>query len=227
MKSVEAFPHLVQVTAAVAILSICNEIGAVEIAGWGTVINPDGDCKIESSAGSVTFRLPEGKHDLWYGGNNPETRFNSPRVLRRVEGDFVAIVRVTAFWDRGIVDGGYNGAGLVVWDSEKQYLRHERNRMNNGRGTYTYISPLYDQNDRRVYYNATQDEFFKGNSTWLRITRRASLFRTEISHDGQKWIRTGVVSTEFPTSVGVGIHSTNSTGKAFAVRFDKFSVKKQ
>lgn len=212
---------------ALACLTTCNSGLAEEIAGWGTVINPDGDCRIEEVNGVVTFTLPETRHDLWYGGRNPETRFNSPRVLQRVSGDFVATVRVAAYWDRGIVDGGYNGAGLVVWDSEKQYLRHERNRMNNGRGTYTYTSPLYDQNDRRVYYRATEDEFFKGNSTWLRLSRRGSSIRTDISHDGQRWISTGVVSTEFPDTVSVGIHSTNSTGKAFAVRYDQFSITKQ
>lgn len=208
----------------VLLLSICCSAHGQEIAGWGMVINPDGDCTIEASGGHVQFTLPESKHDLWYGGKNPSTRFNSPRVLQPVTGNFEATVRVTAYWDRGIVDGGYNGAGLVVWDSEKQYLRLERNRMRNSSGAYTYTTPLYDQNNRRVFLGYTDREFFKGHSTWLRIERRGKSVITSISHDGKEWIKTGHVSTEFPETVKVGVHATNSTGKGFAVRYDQFSL---
>jgi len=208
-------------------LVICSGSKAAEIDGWGNVINPDGDCTFEVDDGTVTIRLPKTKHDLWYGGADEKTRFNSPRVLQEVEGNFVATVRVTALWRAGIAGGGYNGAGLVVWDSEKQYLRHERNRFVNrssGPDGLSYTTPLYDQNNRRVFYNSTADDFFKDNSTWLRIARYDSIVVASMSHDGRTWTRTGVLTTEFSNSVQVGIHATNSTGRAFAVLYDQFSV---
>lgn len=159
-----------------------------------------------------------------YGGRIRQTRFNSPRILQQIEGDFTAIVCVTAYWDRGIVEGGYNGAGLVVWDSESQYLRLEHNRTNFGKGGFSFSTPLYNQNNRRVFYISTREEFFKGDSTWLRIVRQESKIIIDISHDGQRWIRTGVVDTEFADTVHVGIHATNSTGRKFAVRYDQLSV---
>ena len=91
---------------------------------------------------------------------------------------------------------------------------------------FSYTTPLYDQNARRVFYNSTTDEFFKGNSTWLRIARYDDRFVAYVSHDGQNWLKTGVVTTEFPAQVQVGIHAVNSAG-AFAVVFDQFSIEKR
>lgn len=202
-------------------------VDAAEIGGWGTVIDPDGDCTIKAGKAGVTFRLPPPRHDLWFGGTDEQTRFNAPRVLQEVEGNFVITVRVTADWKAGIADGGYNGAGLLVWDSEQQYLRHERNRfVTASSAEVSYTTPLYDQNNRRVFYNSTTEDFFQGNSTWLRIARHGDMFVASISDDGQAWSPTGVVSTEFPERVQVGIVSTNSTGRVFAVLFDRFSLTK-
>ncbi len=226
MKSLKTHRQLRNFIVAFVTLALSVECWSAEITGWGTVIDPDGDCDVKESDGSVIVKLPAGKHDLWYGSKET-INFNSPRVLQQIDGNFVATVRVTAYWDRGIADGGgYNGAGLVVWESEEQYLRLERNRFDFGRGTYTYTSPLYDQNSRRVFYSSTRDEFFKGNTTWLRIIRNGSNFATNISHDGKKWITTGVVNTEFPNAVRVGIHAINLTESSFAVRFDKFSIER-
>jgi regulation of enolase protein 1 (concanavalin A-like superfamily) len=224
--------HRIVVSILIAVsLVVCNEIAAAEIAGWGTAVNPDSQCEIKTGAGSktVTIRLPDTKHDLWAGQTDETTRFNAPRVLQEVEGNFVATVRVTANWTTGIEQGGYNGAGLVIWESGKQYLRLERNRCvkvtNPGTAPYafSYTTPLYDQNGRRVFYNSTRQEFFKGNTTWLRLNRHDARIACYFSHDGQTWVGMGVVTSEFPERVQVGIHAVN-TGGPFAVLFDQFSI---
>ena len=217
-------------TIVMVLLMLSPLVSAEEIPGWGTVVNPDGDCDIDPGDGSVTIWLPERKHDLWYGGRDPSTRFNSPRILQTVEGNFIATVRVTARWKANIADGGYNGAGLLVWDSEDQYLRHERNRMGGpatGPEGVSYITPLYDQKGRRVFLNWTSDDFFEGNSTWLQIERRNQTFITQVSQDGENWTMTGYVSTEFPQKVQVGVHAVSGTGKRFGILYDKFSITKR
>jgi len=218
---------LVVVASACLICFAHSENRAAEIAGWGTVINPDGDCTIREAAGKVAIEIPSTKHDMWYGGKNEKTRFNAPRVLREVKGNFVATVRVTADWETGLSEGGYNGAGLLVWDSERQYLRMERNRFANpAAGTHqlTYTTPLYDLDNKRRFYNSTRDEFFEGRSTWLRIERFGGTFITSISRDG-KWKRTGVVATDFRNTVLLGIHAVSSTPSAFNIEYEQFEVK--
>src|SRR3954468_24780799 len=118
--------------------------------GWGTPVDPDGDWPIRAGDGKIPIGVPPGMHDLWYGRQEAARRFNAPRVLREVEGDFVAQVRVTADWGLG-GQPTFNGAGLLVWDSERQYIRLERNRCFNSRGqTFSYVTPLYDRDGRRV-----------------------------------------------------------------------------
>jgi len=208
-----------------ASLLLGSEIWAVEVEGWGTVVDPSSDCKVQVGDGAITITVPDTKHDLYYGGKNVATRFNAPRVVQWVEGNFTATVRVTADWDTGVAELGYNGAGLVVWDSELQYLRHERNRFTNrSNRTLSYTTPQYDQNNRRVFFNSTTEPFFQGESTWMRVIRFGPNFTTQISHDGENWITTGIVSGEFPAEVRVGILAINSASHPFEVRFDQFSV---
>src|SRR5262245_57498798 len=108
-----------------------DEKKPTEIKGWGTVIDPDGDCSITEDKGKVTIKVPGSHHDLYV------RKLNAPRVLREVEGDFVAQVKVTADWKPGarlpkVSTVPYNGAGLLVWDSEKHFVRWERSVMIHG-----------------------------------------------------------------------------------------------
>src|SRR5262245_56616033 len=72
-----------------------------EIKGWGEATDPDGECKIEEKKGKLTIKVPGSLHDLFPGQKDEKKRFNAPRVLREVEGDFVAYVKVTADWKPG------------------------------------------------------------------------------------------------------------------------------
>ena len=120
----------------------------------------------------------------------------------------------------------YIGAGLEVWDSGQQHLRLERNVMNNPTlGMICYTTPLYDRGGKRVNsWKTGKAEFFQGPSTWLRVERAGQKVTTSISPDGKAWTETGVLATEFPKKVHVGILAINcSTGK-FVVEFEGFKV---
>lgn len=194
--------------------------------GWGTLIDPDGDCSIEEQADKLTIRLSARQHSLWYGRGG---LFNAPRALQRVSGDFVAQVKVTADMDTGVrlPDMFFNSAGLVVWESEKQYLRLERNWFNNPNyGTISFITPLYDHEDTRINgWKTASPNFFSGPSTWLRIERSGARFTTYVSHDGAEWSCTGVMTTEFPDDVQVGVLALNRP-RAFTAEFEDFSIQR-
>lgn len=94
--------------------------------GWEPPIDPDHDCKLDIKDGTVAIELPGGVHDL----NPYRKRFNAPRLLREVEGDFVVQVRVSGSFRpsaKSSMDGEDScvAAGLIVIPADKDYIRLE------------------------------------------------------------------------------------------------------
>src|SRR5688572_10707864 len=56
------------------------------IDGWGTVVDPDGDCRFAESNGKLTITVPGTYHDLTHSEGRDQ--LNSPRVIQEVKGDF-------------------------------------------------------------------------------------------------------------------------------------------
>jgi len=92
-------------------------------------------------------------------------------------------------------------------------------------GTISYIAPLYDKDGERVSGMKTgQFDFFRGRSTWLRIQRAGKRLAASISHDGTNWRTTGVLTTEFPDKVQVGVHAIANSPRDFSVEFSDFTI---
>jgi hypothetical protein len=146
------------------------------IKGWGTVIDPAGDCTVKHEEGKLTVTVPGGAHDL----NQALGGMKAPRILQEVEGDFIAQVKITGEFkpgEKAAADGTspFNGAGLLLWQDDKNYVCLERNAWWVGEGKYACQPPLVEQyrdGELRAKMPGTQDEFFKGKSTWLRFERR-------------------------------------------------------
>src|SRR5262249_23997151 len=66
------------------------------IEGWGSVVDPDGDCTVKGEQGKLTMTVPNKLHNL-----NPAIASNAPRVLQEVAGDFTAFVKVTGEFKPG------------------------------------------------------------------------------------------------------------------------------
>lgn len=83
------------IPALVLILDTCTMLAAPAPepfkSGWGKPIDPNRDCKFVIKGSTLTIELPGGDHDL----APKRERFNAPRLLREVEGDFVMQVRVS------------------------------------------------------------------------------------------------------------------------------------
>lgn len=180
---------------------------------WGKVIDPDNDCRLAESGGKVTIEVPAGLHSLWCGVRKAEQRFNAPRVMKTVTGDFVMKVRMSANWH---ASGLYTrSAGLLIWDSEDQYLKHDRCQFTHARTRKLthFTTPQYDLNFKRTNDAKTTDKpgFFQGNTTWLLMQRKGQMVYTWIGEDGKNWQHTGSVRTEFPQRVQVGIFAGSRT----------------
>src|SRR5262249_17305731 len=130
--------------------------------GWGELTDPDGDCTIGADRGKLTITVPGTPHNL----TGPAGNTSAPRILRPVTGDFPAQVKVTGDFQPGHPKG-FNGAGLLLWADNANYVRLERNVWLDDKGRSLCYPPLFE------YWNAgrhgeqpggTFEPFFKGRS---------------------------------------------------------------
>ncbi len=95
--------------------------------GWSDLTDPKGDCRASLDGERLIISVPGTHHNLCAEVGEME----APRVLRKVDGDFIVQAKVSG----NVVHSGkstsglglaYHGAGLVLWLDEKTYLRLER-----------------------------------------------------------------------------------------------------
>ena len=94
---------------------------------WGDVIDPDDDCTFRVNERGVSLEVPGSLHDL----DVEFGKSNAPRIIREVEGDFVAQVKVCGELEPeapATREGGRpsNGAGLLLWLDADHHLSVER-----------------------------------------------------------------------------------------------------
>ena len=196
-------------------------------AGW-EIVCPDETCRIEGQAGSkLTISVPATNHDL-----NPRRRMNAPRVLKRVAGDFTVQVKVTADFTPGDQSTGkgkpFNGAGLLIWGDENNFLRLERNAYRSSGLLFCY-PPLIEhwRDGKYAGVNASPmlaEEFFEGRSTWLKLQRQGKRMTASFSHDGEEWSVAKEFSVEFAEEVSVGVQALNTSNAPFSVEFEEFGI---
>jgi regulation of enolase protein 1 (concanavalin A-like superfamily) len=160
----------------------------------------------------------------------------APRVLREVEGDFTAQVKVTGDFKPGEQSASpetssFNAAGLLLWQDSKNYIRLERNAWRTGDGQYACYPPLFEHYRDGQYQNTnpdgTTDDFFKGRSTWLKLERRAGKVIASYSHDGKEWTEVKQIDVELPRKVQIGVAAVNTSTKPLTVEFEGLSVRPQ
>jgi len=220
-----------------ACLAFCNtaalagEDKVQQVPDFGRVVDPDGDSKIEANDGKLKITLPGTKvHDL--SGVREENRRTAPRVLKEVVRDFAATVKVTCALEpaRQEKNNSFNGAGLLVWENDKNFMRMERNLWVTPDGQRVSYAPLFEywhNNQCNTLKGGTTTPYFKGASTYLRITRAGDEFKTAVSHDGGKWMETDSVTATMPRKVKVGVAAINSAPNAFTAEFSDLKVDKR
>ena len=111
------------------------------IDGWGWAVDPDG---------SSTFRVDEGKLTVIAPGPVQDMsielgRMNAPRTVRKIEGDFIAQVKVNGSFAPGNRQGlpvrlPYHGAGLLLMHDLKTYVRIDRAAVTRGTAQQHYVA---------------------------------------------------------------------------------------
>ena len=200
------------------------------ISGWGTVMDPDKDCKIGFKDKKLSITIPATVHEL----NPRRGGMNAPRVLRKVKGDFKVRVKVTAEFKPGTKSKGrgrpFNGAGILIWQNDSNYLRVERNAYWAG-PTLRCYPPLMEYWRDGMYSGANENpttaDYFKGKTTWLEANRQGKNVTVSISHDGKEWKLVKTFPVDFNTlELLVGVCALNTSDAPFTVVFEKLTIKK-
>ena len=196
-----------------------NQVGK-PIEGWGTAFNPDNDCTIKVEGKDLTVEVPGKPH-----GFIPE--YNAPRVIRDVEGDFQATVKVEGTFQPGGTSTNtktvpFNGAGLVVWKDAENYIRLEHAAiLRNGKvSTYAMLEEL-----EGGHQGASHSGPLPPGTAYLRIERRGGRVVAGISPDGSQWKALRPIDVNYPPKLKVGIAAVNSSSLPMTAKFVDFTLK--
>lgn len=212
-----------------------KEIRYFDQPGWDRPIDPDKDCRFTRAGAAVTVEVPAKPHLL----DMRQLRPNAPRLLRPVEGDFRAEVRVSADWRptplstlanrRSVLTAGLL---LVSEDGEKAVLRFEYGAQQwrgglSGLATFTSATENFPVAPWGSVTIGQGWEFPAPKATLLRFERRKNECKGQWGTDGQSWSDcepSTFLRPNLPLKVKVGIMASSTSRKAFKVTFDRFTL---
>ncbi|MCI0638992.1 MAG: DUF1349 domain-containing protein [Gemmataceae bacterium] len=199
---------------------------ARQITGWGEVVDPAGDCKIEEKEGVVSITVPGTHHDL-----NPLPGWNkldAPRVLQDVDGDFDLQVLVRKF-EKPKANTSSNkekpasfvAGGLLVWQDGKNFLRFMR--AANGERDEVFVAVEFYSAGEKL---ASGGVPIADGDHFLRVRRKKGQFTIEDSKDGKSWQfrRPPGKEMKLDGKVKVGVAAVNATTKEITHQFEKLQL---
>lgn len=211
-----------RITSLFVLLLLCGFLSAQDVAGWGDLVDPVGDCPVDFLPDGIRLTVPAGVHQL----NPTLDTVNAPRVWQSVEGDFLYEVQVKDF-PRPQPESGANGnrsyvaAGIVVWQDEKNFLRWTRSAS--AEKNAVYLSCEQFENGKYVgggYFR------LKDQPIWLRVERRGDALRMSHSDDGKNWKQAIERRCTYQPPVKTGVFGLNVTEKDYEFQFtDSYCLK--
>jgi serine/threonine-protein kinase len=206
----------------------------VPVPGWGDWFDPKGDCQFEIKEGKLAIAVPAGVHKLdprfkvggaadeWFTSNQ-----DAPRILQDVEGDFILRAKLASFppanVDAASLSGSKSmrGAGLVVWQDERSYLK--------------FIG--YQPGDGKAKFGAAGSRFWhfeagKGSQSgdavvlpYVEIERQGQTIHLRGSKDGKDWdFYHQRLSWTPQNQLKVGVVAINASHSPFHFVFEEFKL---
>lgn len=157
----------------------------------------DNPTKYETKSGILSINLPSGK-DLF-----GETR-TAPRLLKSISGDFEIETKV-----KFDPNDRYQGAGLLVFRNDTNYIRLERGFGGVGGGENGI---RFDKREDEVYEPiATQEKFpTDAKTVELKMRRVGKEFTAFWRVPAGEWKEVGKYSSSYPETVQVGLIACNT-----------------
>ena len=197
-----------------------------EIENWGKTTDPDGNCAFQAEGNKLSIEVPGPAHDLSGAELN---RMNAPRVLTKMRGDFVIVVRVLGDFTPGEATiperTAYNGAGLLIMADNKTYLRLERATLARG-GTKQHYANFELRKDGQVERIGTPSDFVidPAKVTYLRIERRGNTVLGSVTQDPGTWTKLNPKAVDLPDELQIGVAAINASTTPFTARFESLSI---
>ncbi len=158
----------------------------------------------DTKDGVLKLKIPSGK-DL-YGEN-----LTAPRLLKTVSGDFEIETRV-----KFSPSQSYQGAGLLIFRNDNNYLRLERGFGGTGGGD---SGIRFDKREDETYEPvAMQDKFpTEAREVELKFRRVGKDFTAFWREAGKsEWIEVGKVTNSYPEALQIGLIGVNTADKITA-----------
>jgi RNA polymerase sigma factor (sigma-70 family) len=195
------------------------------LTGWGTGLDPAGDCKFTIGKDKLTVVVPGTDHALCI----ERSQMNAPRVLREIEGDFIAQVKVGGDYPNGGTSvvptrRAFHGAGLLLWRDENNYIRLERAKLSDNGQDPSYGSFELRRDGKFERGGTTGEAPLNDQETFLRLERNGDKVYGSVSSDGIHWTSLDPIEVEFPRKLMVGIVAGQNTSTGFAPEFSAFKV---
>jgi regulation of enolase protein 1 (concanavalin A-like superfamily) len=202
----------------------------VEIPGWGKAVDPDSDCNFKVGGARLSIEVPGTPHALVIERN----QMNAPRVIREVEGDFVAQVKVVGQFPRGaeaLVEGRrpYHSAGFFLAKDDRSYIRFEKAEMVVGADNMTFAGfELRDGGVPRRMANGLESPLDpRHDHVFLRLEREGGKITAAVSADGVEWKPLAPMTVDWPAKLQIGVTAGHNTSHSFTAGFELLSVTKK
>jgi regulation of enolase protein 1 (concanavalin A-like superfamily) len=186
------------------------------LSGWDRPVDPDGDCLFHRHGEALALTVPGKSHLL-----NGKWK-NAPRLLREVEGDFVAQVRVSGAFQPvlgGEEEFPFQAAGLLLLADEGGVTRLQRVVLLRDGKAVSRVVREYSNGGGRTDAAAGEAVPLR-----LRLERSGDWLRAGFSEDGAAWTWLRPGTFKLPRKVKVGVLAENSSAAGFTVEFDEFRL---
>jgi regulation of enolase protein 1 (concanavalin A-like superfamily) len=201
-----------------------DEKPGTKIAGWGEVIDPDRDCKIERDKNRFTITIPGKAHD--YAAELG--RWNAPRIMGSVRGDFIAEVKISGTFRPSDVSTiaqrrPYNGAGLLLISDKDNYISLHKGAVYLNDGVRHYLN-FELRKDAELTISRYEVDL-EDQETYLRLERRGGKFTAMASHDGVRWkAYDEPIEVAFPLELQLGVEARSSSDQSFRCTLEDFTI---
>ncbi len=205
------------VTALWCSAGLSRSLPAQELKSWGLKVDPDRDCRFALDGDRLTINVPATKHNLCV-----EVReMNAPRVLREIDGDFIAQIKVSGnVGHQGSSTSrqyyGYHGAGWLLWQDERNYIRLERAAIAREGGGVHYGNFELRKDGQLA---SSQPVQLPDQDITLRLERRGGQVLGAVSTDGITWRYFNPIAIKLPRRVRLGVAAINTSTERFKATF--------
>ncbi len=114
----------------------------------------------------------------------------------------------------------YQGAGLVVWQNETNYLVLFRSAfyfVDDGKRAHRVVMEYYRDGRLSSTFREPRDA-----DIGLKLERRGQEIRGYYTPDGRTWIEVKRQPVSFPAEVQIGVSASNASPKPFQARLEDF-----